>query len=66
MGVRVKPPQSMACLLPGGGGTGLKSQHSGGRGVDLCEFKACLVYKAHSRTARNVTQRNPLLKNLNK
>jgi hypothetical protein len=28
-----------------------------GREVDLCEFKASLVYKVSSRTARVVTQR---------
>ena len=28
--------------------------------VDLSEFKASLVYKASSRTARTVTQRNPV------
>ena len=31
------------------------------RQVDLCEFEASLVYKASSRTARAVTQRNPVL-----
>ena len=31
------------------------------RQVDLCEFKASLVYRASSRTAR-ATQRNPLSK----
>ena len=35
------------------------------RQVDFCEFKANLVYKASSRTAM-VTQRNPVLKNINK
>ena len=34
--------------------------------VDLCEFKASLVYKESSRTARAVTERNPVLKNKNK
>ena len=33
------------------------------RQADLCEFKVSLVYKAYSRTARNVTQRNPISKN---
>ena len=32
------------------------------RQADLCEFEASLVYKASSRTARAVTQRNPVLK----
>ena len=32
------------------------------RQVDLCEFKVRLVYKAESRTARAVTQRNPVSK----
>ena len=31
--------------------------------VDLCEFEASLVYKVCSRTARAVTQKNPILKN---
>ena len=30
--------------------------------ADLCEFKASLIYKMNSRTARTVTQRNPVLK----
>ena len=34
--------------------------------VDLCEFEARLVYRASSRTASKVTQRNPILKNKNK
>ena len=29
--------------------------------VDLCEFKASLVYRVSSRTARIITQRNPVL-----
>ena len=36
------------------------------RQVDLCEFKASLVYRASSRTARAVTQRNPVSKNKRK
>jgi hypothetical protein len=32
------------------------------RQADLCEFKASLVYKVSSRTAR-VTQRKPVSKN---
>ena len=31
------------------------------RQMDLCEFKASLVYRVSSRTAK-VTQRNPVLK----
>jgi hypothetical protein len=34
-----------------------------GRQVDLCKFKASLVYKESSWTARAVTQRNPVWKN---
>ena len=34
------------------------------RQVDLCEFKASLVYRLSSRTTR-VTQKNPVLKNKN-
>jgi hypothetical protein len=34
------------------------------RQVDLCEFKASLVYKEFFRTARAVTQRKPISENL--
>ena len=34
--------------------------------VDIYEFKASLVYRASSRTARAVTQRNPVSKNKTK
>jgi hypothetical protein len=37
----------------------------GGRGRQISEFEARLVYKVSSRTAR-ATQRNPVLKNKNK
>jgi len=37
----------------------------GGRGRGISEFKASLVYRVSSRTART-TQRNPVLKNKNK
>ena len=30
--------------------------------ADLCEFEANLVYRASSRTAKAVTQRNPISK----
>ena len=33
------------------------------RQEDLCEFKASLVYRGSSRTARDATQRNPVSKN---
>jgi hypothetical protein len=35
------------------------SQHSGGRGRQVSEFEASLVYKVSSRTARAI-QRNPV------
>jgi hypothetical protein len=35
-------------------------RHSGGRGRQMYEFEASLVYKVSSRTAR-ATQRNPVL-----
>ncbi|EDL05734.1 mCG146067, partial [Mus musculus] len=41
------------------------SQHSGGRGRWISEFKASLVYKVSSRIAR-ATQRNPVWKNQKK
>jgi hypothetical protein len=37
----------------------------GGRGRQISEFKASLVYRVSSRTAR-ATQRNPVSKNKNK
>ena len=36
------------------------------RQTDLCKFETSLVYKANSRTARAVTQRNPVLKQTNR
>jgi hypothetical protein len=36
----------------------------GGRGRQISEFEASLVYRVSSRTAR-ATQRNPVLKNQN-
>jgi hypothetical protein len=57
--------------LPGHGGsdrsvcTHLFSQPSGGRGSQVSEFQANLVYRVNLRTAR-ATQRNPVLKNENK
>jgi hypothetical protein len=41
----------------GSGGACLSSQHLGGR--QISEFKASLVYRVSSRTAR-ATQRNPV------
>jgi hypothetical protein len=35
----------------------------GGRGRQIFEFEASLVYKVSSRTTRAATQRNPVLKN---
>jgi hypothetical protein len=49
-------------MLSGGGGT--QSQHSGGRGRQICELEASLTYRVSSRTAR-ATQRNPVLKKQN-
>jgi hypothetical protein len=46
----------------GRGGAHLQSQHSGGRGRQISEFKASLVYKVSSRTARAI-QRNHVSKN---
>jgi hypothetical protein len=37
----------------------------GGRGRQISEFNACLVYRVSSRTAR-ATQRNPVSKNQEK
>jgi hypothetical protein len=38
------------------------TQYSGGRGRQISEFEASLVYRVSSRTAR-APQRNPVLKN---
>ena len=38
---------------------------SGQRQAHLCEFEASLVYRASSRTARAVTERNPVSKQNN-
>jgi hypothetical protein len=45
-------------VLPGSGGACLSSQHLGGRGRWISEFKVSLVYKVSSRTARAI-QRTP-------
>jgi hypothetical protein len=42
-----------------------KTQHLGGRGRWLSEFKASLVYRVSSRTVRAI-QRNPVSKNQKK
>jgi hypothetical protein len=44
---------------PGSNGTCLYSHHLGGRGREISEFKASLVYRVSSRTVR-ATQRNPV------
>jgi hypothetical protein len=51
--------------VAGHGGARLSSQHLGGRGRWISEFKASLVYKVSSRTARAI-QRNPVLEKKNK
>jgi hypothetical protein len=43
----------------------VKFQHLGGKGRQISEFEASLVYRVSSRTAR-ATQRNPVSKNKNK
>jgi hypothetical protein len=48
-------------LKLGSGGTSFLSQHSGGRSRQIFEFKASLIYKVSSRTARAI-QRNPVSK----
>jgi hypothetical protein len=39
--------------------------HSKGRGRQISEFEACMVYKVSSRTGRAI-QRNPVSKKTNK
>ena len=46
------------------GGACLKSQHSGGKCRRITvSSKVSLIYKVNYRTARTITQRNPVLKN---
>jgi hypothetical protein len=45
----------------GGGGAHLSSQHLGGRGRQISEFEASLVYRVSSRIARAI-QKNPVSK----
>ena len=52
-------------IKPGSSGAHLLSQHSGGRGRQISEFEASLVYRVSSRTARAI-QRNPVSKNQTK
>jgi hypothetical protein len=47
------------------GEPGVVAQHLGGRGRQISEFKASLVYKVSSRTARAI-QRKPVSKNQEK
>jgi hypothetical protein len=49
----------------GGGGTCFWSQHLGGRGRQIFEFEASLVYRMSSRTAWDM-QRNPASENKQK
>jgi hypothetical protein len=51
-------------MKPGSGDTCFSSQHLGGRGRQISEFEASLVYKVSSRTAK-ATQRNSVSKNQN-
>jgi hypothetical protein len=51
--------------MTGHGGACLLSQHLGGRGRQISDFEASLVYIVSSRTAR-ATQRNPVSKNQKK
>jgi hypothetical protein len=52
-------------FLPGSGGAHLESQHPGGRGRQISEFKASLVCRVSYRTAR-ATQRKHVSKNKTK
>ena len=46
--------KNLTIFHPGGRGTHLLSQHSGGRGRQISEFKANLLYKPNSSTARAI------------
>jgi hypothetical protein len=41
-------------LKPSGSSTRLQSQHSGGRGRQISEFKASLVYRVSPRKAKDI------------
>jgi hypothetical protein len=57
--VLLKKQQQQQQQLAGPGCARLLSQHWGGRGRQISEFEASLVYRVSSRTAR-ATQRNPV------
>jgi hypothetical protein len=57
----LKLSNNLSTLWPGSGGTRLESQHLGGRGRQISEFEASLVYRVSSRIAR-AAQRNPVSK----
>jgi hypothetical protein len=54
-------PFNTQFFLPGSGGGCLQSKHLGGRGRQISESEASLVYRVSSRTARAI-QRNPVSK----
>jgi hypothetical protein len=47
--------------MSGSGGIHLEAQHLGGRGRQIPEFEASLVYRVSSRRVR-ATERNPVSK----
>jgi hypothetical protein len=53
-------------MPPGSGGASLESQHLGGRGWWISEFKASLVYRVSSRTARATLRNSVSEKQTNK
>jgi hypothetical protein len=56
---------SMCSRIPTEARRGGTRQHLGGRGRQISEFEASLVYRVSSRTAR-ATQRNPVSEKTNK
>jgi hypothetical protein len=46
--------REMDQFKPGSGASHLLSQHLGGRGRQISEFEASLVYRVSSRTARAI------------
>lgn len=56
--VKLSKVVSIKLREKGSGGPYLQSQNSGGRGRLISEFKANLVYRVSSRTARATLQKN--------
>lgn len=56
----------MKDIWPDGGGSHHNFSTQDMEAADIWEFEPSMVCKAHSRTARTLTQRKPVFKNRNK